>query len=74
MRGLGLMILLGATACASLPGRDGPATPTTSDTVRYPGDAKGPPGRSPCARRRYRLDEVDQPEKVRPTSLPASTP
>jgi hypothetical protein len=42
MRGLGLVILLGATACASQPGRDGPATPTTSDTVRYPGNANDP--------------------------------
>jgi hypothetical protein len=43
MRELGLVImLLGATACASQPGRDGPATPTTSDTVRYPGEADDP--------------------------------
>ncbi|HEY7503825.1 MAG TPA: hypothetical protein VH700_06955 [Gemmatimonadales bacterium] len=43
MREMGLLfVLLGATACASQPGRDGPATPATSDTVRYPGDANDP--------------------------------
>jgi hypothetical protein len=43
MREMGLVImLLGATGCASQPGRDGPATPTTSDTVSYPGDANDP--------------------------------
>jgi|SoiMetStandDraft_2_1073263.scaffolds.fasta_scaffold2606924_1 hypothetical protein len=35
-------MLLGTMACASQPGRDGPATPTSSDTVRYPGDADDP--------------------------------
>jgi hypothetical protein len=43
MRRIALVImLLGATACASQPGRDGPATPTSSDTVSYPGDATDP--------------------------------
>ena len=43
MRAMGLAImLLGATGCAPQPGRDGPATPTTSDTVGYPGDANDP--------------------------------
>ena len=48
MRGLGLAMLLGAAACASQPGRDGPATPTTSDTVRYPGDADDPVNMPPA--------------------------
>jgi hypothetical protein len=43
MREIGLVILLlWVTACAAHPGRDGPARPTTSDTVRYPGDADDP--------------------------------
>jgi hypothetical protein len=43
MRGAILVIMwLGAAACASQPGRDGPAKPTTSDTVRYPGEAEDP--------------------------------
>jgi hypothetical protein len=43
MREIGLVILLlWVIACASQPGRDGPARPTTSDTVRYPGDADDP--------------------------------
>jgi hypothetical protein len=37
-----VIMLLGATACASQPGRDGPATPTSSDTVSYPGEADDP--------------------------------
>lgn len=37
-----VLMLLGAMACASQPGRDGPATPTSSDTVRYPGEADDP--------------------------------
>jgi hypothetical protein len=37
-----LLVLAGTSACASQPGRDGPATPTSSDTVRYPGDAEDP--------------------------------
>lgn len=41
-RGILVMLWLGATACASQPGRDGPAQPTTSDTARYPGDANDP--------------------------------
>ena len=43
MREIGLAVLvLSVPACASQPGRDGPAQPTTSDTVRYPGDADDP--------------------------------
>jgi hypothetical protein len=34
--------LLLATGCAAQPGRDGPGRPTTSDTTRYPGEAKDP--------------------------------
>ena len=51
-----VIMLLAAMACASQPGRDGPATPTSSDTVRYPGEADDPPGLSARAGRRYRLD------------------
>ena len=42
MREMIMLILLAATGCASQPGRDGPARPTTSDTVRYPGEAEDP--------------------------------
>ena len=42
MRSIVMLILLAAAGCASQPGRDGPAQPTTSDTVRYPGDAEDP--------------------------------
>ena len=76
MREIGLAILLlWATACASQPGRDGPARPTTSDTVRYPGDADDPLDYPACAGRRNGLDprgidDLRHAAGVRPVKFP----
>jgi hypothetical protein len=54
MRGLGFAVLVGAMACASQPGRDGPATPTTSDTVAVaPGSHPSVIGFAEVSRRAY---------------------
>jgi hypothetical protein len=76
MGGLGRAImLLGVMACTSQPGRDGPATPTTSDTVRYPGDADDPldfPSESQTLPEAADHDHLFEAEPPSPTSLPAS--